>query len=66
MQQQDVPVGAVAVGGGLEEIHELHERAIEAEDGVSALIDGVGEEPVADVVVLQVGVGLDSKCMIMS
>ena len=48
MQEEDAFVGAVTLGGGAEEIDELHEGEVEAEDGVGAVVEGIAEEGVAD------------------
>ena len=47
MQQQDAPLGAVALGGRLEDVDQLHQRPVEAEDGVAVLVGELGEELVA-------------------
>ncbi len=47
VQQQHAPLGAVALGGRLEGVDQVHERPVEAVDGVAVLGGEFGEEPVA-------------------
>ena len=44
MQQDDALLGAVALGGALEDVDQLHQRAVEAEDRVLAAVVAVVEE----------------------
>ena len=61
VQQQNSPIRAVSVRRRLEEVHELHQRMVQAEDGVLAVVDRVAEEVVADVILLQMRVTLASE-----
>ena len=45
-------LGAVAVGGALEDVDEIHQRPLQPEDGVLAVVVGVLEELVADELLL--------------
>ncbi len=47
VEEEDATFGAVAVGGGLEDVDEAEEGFFEAEDGIVAVLDGVIEEVVA-------------------
>ena len=49
VQEQDALLRAVAVGRGLDVVDEPHERSVEPEDGVAAVVDGIVEEPVVGV-----------------
>jgi hypothetical protein len=48
MQQQHAALGAVALGRRLEGVDQLHQRPIQTEDGVAVLGGVLGEEPVAN------------------
>ncbi len=48
VQQQHAAFGAVALGGRLEGVDQLHQRAVEAVDAVAVLGGELGEELVAD------------------
>src|SRR5205085_2530492 len=52
VQQQDAPLGAVALGRRLEGVDQLHQRPLQAVDRVAVLARVVGEEAVADDLVL--------------
>ncbi len=55
--QQDHPLlRSVALGRGLEHVHQTHQRDVEAEDGVCPLPDLVAEEVVANELLLAVDV----------
>src|SRR6218665_2521137 len=56
VQEDDALFRAVALGRGLEDVDELHERHVQAEDGVPAAELLVGEEVVADELLLVVDV----------
>ena len=58
MQQEDALLGAVALRGRLEEVHQLHQRAFQPEDGVRAFFERVGKEVVPGVLLLELGVRL--------
>jgi hypothetical protein len=56
VQQDDALLGPVALGRRLEDVHEAHQRDVEAEDGVRAAVLLVLEEVVADELLLVVDV----------
>jgi hypothetical protein len=56
VQQDDALLRAVALGRGLEHVDQPHERDVEPEDGVLAVVELVLEEVVADELLLGVGV----------
>ena len=56
-RSRDALFGAVALGGGFEEIDQLHQRPLQAVDRVGAVVDGVGEELVTDLFLLELRVG---------
>jgi hypothetical protein len=56
VQEEDALLRPVSLGRALEDVHELHERDVEAVDGVLAAELGVGEEVVADELLLVVEV----------
>src|SRR5712691_786665 len=56
VQEQDALLGPVAEGGRLDVVDEPHQGSVEAEDRVSAVVDGVVEEPVVDVALVMPGV----------
>ncbi len=56
VQQQDTPLGAVAQRGGLEYLHELHQRQIQTVDRILPAPNGVVEEVVVDDLLLVLGV----------
>ena len=58
VQQQHAPLGPIAVRGGLEELHQLHQRSIQAEHGISASTDRVVEEIVVDDLLPVLGVAV--------
>jgi hypothetical protein len=47
VHQDDALFWAVTLRGGLQHVHEAHERDVEPEDGVSAAVDGIREERIA-------------------
>ena len=56
MKEKDAFLGAEALGGGFEKIDEAFEGFVETEDGICAVLQGIGEEVVADDVLLEEGV----------
>jgi hypothetical protein len=44
VQQDDAPLGAVAQGGTLERVDQLHQRAVQPVDGVAVAGGELGEE----------------------
>jgi hypothetical protein len=58
VEEEDALVGAVALGGGAEEVDELHEGEVEAEDAVGSVVEGVGEEVIADALLLEEAVAV--------
>ena len=48
VQQQNALVGAVAFRGGSQEVHELHQREVEAENRISAVVKRITEERIAN------------------
>jgi hypothetical protein len=61
VEQQDALLGAVAVSGGAEEIDQVHQRLVQPEDGVGAVVDRVGEEMIAHVVLAANRVALGAE-----
>src|SRR5262249_27547967 len=59
VEEDDALLRAVPLGGRLEDMHQTHERDVEAEDAVGAAARLVLEEVVADELLLVVGVLLD-------
>src|SRR6185369_12221795 len=56
VEEDDALLGAVQLRGGLEDVHQLHQRDVEAEDRVAATEALVAEEVVADELLLVVDV----------
>src|SRR6185369_9187310 len=56
VEEDDALLGAVQLRGGLEDVHQLHQRDVEAEDRVAAAEALVAEEVVADELLLVVDV----------
>ncbi len=56
VQEDDALLRAVSLGGGLEHVHQAHQRDVEAEDGVGAGVLLVLEEVVTDELLLVVDV----------
>ena len=48
MQEEDAFFDAVALGGAFEGVDQLREGLVEAEDGVAAVVVGIGEEAIVD------------------
>jgi len=56
VEQEHAALGAVAAGGGVEHVHQLHQGNVQAEDGVLAVVAGIVEEVVVGHVLLGVHV----------
>jgi len=56
VQQNDAPLGPVAFGCRLEHVHQAHQRDVEPEHGVLAVINLVAEEVVPNQLLLVVDV----------
>src|SRR2546423_14529989 len=53
MKQEDASLGPITLSRGLEEVHELHERPLEAKNRIRAVIDWIAEKVVARVILFE-------------